>query len=514
MLKYIHILFLYLVFTHTLIARTENNQHVYQVYERLKAAIGDKSKQWPTLKIQANRGQVLAYYRSKNLIVIDQKTIDICHTMGARETDALAFLLGHELTHFYQHLHWQKAGFAGGFLADRHAFEEHKGEEKEADLYGAFIAYLANYQPTEVVPDLIEAIYKDYNLKAQIKNYPSLSERKMIAKDVCQKVEELIQIFESANYFMAIGEYANAASSYAHILQFVKYRELYNNLGTALIATGIQIPAGKEIVFQYPLEIDQEIPLRDVVDLSRETVLAQAILHLQTALQMDEKAYNTQLNLASAYLLAKDYSKANELIKQLEMLAPGAKEKANIHLLKGIALAQQGDKKEGRLHFKQAFQLSQEENIRLVAAYNLNALKGIFKKRERTSSTSITTQIQGIDLIYQNNFPYKEIYLIDIFLTTNKVIKLHHLPPQTLMCQIQSEEQSFALLRTTATKERTANNLGVGSTVQQIRAAFPKSKVKVLANSQGYFLTYPSHKLIFRMAANGTVVEWGVFEYY
>ena len=513
MLKYIYILFLYLVFANPLIALTENNQQVYQVYEQLKAAIGDKSREWPTLKIQVDGRQVLAYYRSKNLIVIDQKTIDICHTLGARETDALAFLLGHELTHFYQHLHWQKAGFAGGFLADRHAFEEHKGEEKEADLYGAFIAHVANYKPTKVVPDLIEAIYKGYNLNAQIKNYPSLSERKTIAKDVCKKVDELIHIFESANYFMAMGEYASAASSYAHVLQFVKYKELYNNLGTALIAKAIQIPVGKEIIFQYPLEIDQEIPLRDGVEMSRKTVLAQAILHLQTALQMDAKAYNTQLNLVSAYLLAKDYPKANDLIKQLEMLTPTAKEKARIYLLKGIATAQQGNKKEGKLYFEQALQLSQEENIRLIANFNLNAIKGLFKKRERASPTSPAAQIQGIDLTYQNDFPYKEIYLQDVFSPTSKVIELHYLP-QTLLCQIQSEEESFALLRTTATKERTANNLGIGSTVQQIRAAFPKSKGKVLANSQGYFLTYPSHKLIFRMTANGRVVEWGTFEYY
>ncbi len=511
-LKYIYLLFLSLVFINPLVARTDNNEHVYQVYERLKAAIGDTNKQWPTLQIQQNGGQVLAYYRSKNLIVIDQKLIDICHTMGERETDALAFLIGHELTHFYQHLHWQKAEFVGGFLTDRFAFEAHKGEEKEADLYGAFIAYVANYQPMKVVPDLIEAIYKGYNLNAQIKNYPSLTERKMIANEVCNKVDELVQIFESGNYFMAMGEYASAASSYAHILQFVKYKQLYNNLGTALVATAIQIPDGEEFFFQYPLAIHQEIPLRAAEDISRKVVLEQAILNLQTAVRMDAKAFTIQLNLASAYLLSKDYLKANLLIKELFLLSTTAKEKASLHLLKGIAFAQQGRKKDGKRHFEQALQLSREEHIRLIAAYNLNAIKGIFKKRERVSPTSPTAIIKGIDLTYQNDFPYTEVYLKNVFSPSSKIIELHQLP-QTLLCQVHSEADNFALLRTNDRNERTTNYLGVGSTVQQIRATFPRSKAKVLANSQGYFLSYPSHKLIFKMVAD-RVVEWATFEYY
>ena len=261
------------------------------------------------------------------------------------------------------------------------------------------------------------------------------------------------------------------------------------------------------------MAIDQELPLRDGMDFYRSKLLQTAIKHFQIALQMEEKSWTSHLNLASAYLLNKEYEQAEQLFKQLQILAKLPEQQAALLLLKGIGSVRQNNKKQGKFFFEQALQHNKAPFIKAIAQHNLNALKGIFKKKEHKESIRSAAFIKGIDLTYQNDMADLEIPLINSFAEEHSMVALKQFP-KTLYFQISSDIQSLALVRTTEPSERLPNQLGVGSTISQIKAAFPQSISRTLKHSQGYYLCYPARKLVFRYNAKGQVVEWGTFEHY
>src|SRR5690606_9520990 len=144
---------------------------------------------------------------------------DICETMGANAESALAFIIGHELTHFYQQHDWEEAGFGTTFLAEKNIFTKHTYHEEEADMYGAFVAHLAGYNTLEIVSGLLDKIYKEYKLAIKMDNYPTLGERKAVTNKVREKIEKLIEIYDNANYFAALGWHMQAVHCYEYLLK-------------------------------------------------------------------------------------------------------------------------------------------------------------------------------------------------------------------------------------------------------------------------------------------------------
>jgi len=184
----------------------------------------------PKIEIVAEKKRVAAFIADKQSgrIIIEKAAIEVCKSLGKDYESALAFIIGHELGHFFDRTN--NKGFATNYLKWTHT----QKEEEKADIWGVFCAYLADYKTVSIVPNLIEAIYLEYGLmekKDNLYGYPSFQIRQEVAQNVQNQVKELIHLFDTANYLSAMGKYRLAASSYQYILQFYQGREIYNNLG-------------------------------------------------------------------------------------------------------------------------------------------------------------------------------------------------------------------------------------------------------------------------------------------
>lgn len=498
------------IFTIQILQAAPATAMMNEVYEQLKVAIGDNQRAWPKLEVRLGASSVLAYNKRKNIIYVDEKALTVCQSFGGNEKDAFAFLLAHEMTHFYQEHHWQEAGFATSFLTNKNSFETHVADEKEADLFGAFITHLAGYQSIKLVPTIFDKVYAAYSLDAQLQDYPSLSQRKKTALEVCGKVKELIRVFETANHLTALGEYTSAAATYEYVLQFVKYKELYNNIGASLVAAAALQPEYGELAFHYPLELDLEIPLRDGADAAKEDLLQKAIEYLTIATKMDNQHYRTFINLACAYVLKKDYQQAKPLLKQLYPLVKKDKQAAEISILYGILSAQQQNPTHAHKLFDEAIGLTENKGIHLLANYNKQVLSGEMIAITPPAGNSTET-ISDIDLTFQNDFDFAEIIIQDNSSYEEKILGFHQTKIATL-AHLQTSDKTVALLTTTQSK--TTKGVKLGSTYQQIKQAYSLDNAKVINHSKGYYLVLPTIKLFFDMDRQNQVALWGAYEVY
>lgn len=491
----------------------ETSIMIEEVYTQLKLAIGDQHKTFPKLEIRPGASSVLSYNKKNNIIFVDKKALEVCRSFGYQEKDAFAFLLAHEMTHFYQEHSWQEAGFATSFLSNRNHFEEHLADEKEADLFGAFITHIAGYRSIKIIPDLFDRIYNTYGLTDQLIDYPSLTQRKATAFEVCEKVKDLIQIFETANHLMLLGEYMAAISAYEYILNFVKYKELYNNVGASLFAAAALQNSYDGLAYRYPIELDLDLPLREGVDADQQELLDKAIEYLTIASTLDNQHYPTFLHLAAAFSLKKQYHRAETLINQLQRFTTNTKHIAELAILQGIIQAQQNNKTAALKYFSEAMYSGASSGIQQLAIYNQQLVEGITSTTSISSQSSGSAIIEGIDITYQNDFSFKTINISDNFSYEENLLSLHQKSNTTLI-HLETNRKIIAILSTTNPQEYTSKNIGINATVQQINNAYPEDAARIINHSKGYFLLLPTYKLFFSLNAQDQVISWGTFEFY
>ncbi|MEM6316015.1 MAG: hypothetical protein AAF960_00005 [Bacteroidota bacterium] len=493
-------------------SRSATYDMMNEVYNDLKMAIGDQRRTWPTLEIRPGASSVLAYNKRKNIIYVDEQALAICRLFEHQERDAFAFLLAHEMTHFYQEHHWQEAGFATRFLSEEHHFEDHVADEKEADLFGAFITHLAGYQSIKIIPNLFDQVYNGYRLAAELTDYPTLEERKKTALEVCDKVKSLIQVFETANYLVALDEHLSAVAAYEYVLQFVKYKELYSNIGASLVAAAATHTEYGKTNFRYPIELDSDIPLRDGSDADKKELLQKAIEYLTIATQMDNQHYRTFVNLACAYTLDEQYENTKTLIAQLYPMVRVKKQVAELSIIQGIASAQMGYTENAKELFEEAKSLSSVASIQQLANENIALLKG-----EKTATDAIKMgfaeeKIGGIDLTYQNDFPFQTIQFANTFTYEENQLNFHETSTAALI-HSDTEEKTVAILLNKDLQRETLKGIGVNDTYQDLKKVY-SSPFKITNHADGYFLVVPAEKLIFDMNNRNQIVKWGVFEIY
>ena len=110
---------------------------------------------------------------------------DLFASLGPDSLGAMAWLLGHELAHYYKDHHW--SGDFGNGLADlpvgrtlKALSNQQKKRveiETEADYFGGFSGYVAGYNTFGIMPRALERLYTAYELDAELPGYPSLSDR-------------------------------------------------------------------------------------------------------------------------------------------------------------------------------------------------------------------------------------------------------------------------------------------------------------------------------------------------
>lgn len=349
----------------------------------------------PKIEVVAEKKRVAAFVADKQSgkIILEKAVFDICKSFGKDAESALAFVIGHELGHFYERTN--NKGFATNYLKWTHT----QKEEEKADILGVFCAYLADYKTTSIVPQLIEKIYAEYGLmdkKDNLYGYPTFKVRQASAQNVQAKVDELIHLFDTANYLSTVGKYKLAASSYQYILQFYKGREIYNNLGVNYALEAMNFTKKNVDIYLYPFEIDAQTRLRrpkidrggeDLTKAEqayRMQMLDNAKKYLKEVGKIDFNYLIDDINMISVLSLRLDlckdcespvsYYKKNQLMKTASFMGADNEQKAKLKLALAIAYVKTG-KKEDAKKIWESLKSHPNAQISYQATYNLSTLK-------------------------------------------------------------------------------------------------------------------------------------------
>ncbi|BDS15597.1 tetratricopeptide repeat protein [Aureispira anguillae] len=490
-----------------------------KVYKNLKLAVGDQRENLPKLLIMNRKKRVAAYRGMDNTIIIEKAAYDICRTMGENEEAALAFLIGHELTHFYQQTDWKRRLGETHFLLKHEQLKKYAMEDEEADSYSAFIAYLANYKTLEIIPSLLEKIYEGYQLDNDLEGYPTLEERKRLVAIIQRKVRKFIQLYETANYYIAIGWNLQAYNCYTYLLKFLKTKEIYHNIGVVSLAAAIEQPEDEGYAFLYPIDIDLTNVFQRPLSVagSRNKLLREAEVNLKKALNLDKKYCSAYLNLSCVYDLKGDPTNALTTLNTASNLSPTNLQRAKIAIIKGIVYAHRDQIQTASKYFDDANRHYQN----LPVWYISNTNKRILSNEKNYKEQYHIVIEDRMDQVNFRSMRYKSSKAI--VLGANSLLNLeidfstqaHSYVSRFFLKNETNGKISYAFLQRTRNKTLTTQTgIKVGDALSKVQKAYEGTYFQVVHHHQGFFLVYPSKGLIFQINAHSKVREWAIFAEY
>ncbi|MCC7465947.1 MAG: hypothetical protein IT261_06750 [Saprospiraceae bacterium] len=382
-----------------------------KVYERLCEARGDFRYPVPEFYITRKRTVAEIEYGTIPTIYLSDTAFYVCESFGAQSEAALAFLLGHELTHYYEKHAW-RGNFAfehreldisqqldelykdmlnesgkNARFRDKlmrfdtliHQFED-ASMEAQSDYLGGFLAYSAGYGRFEQGDELIRRLYKAFKLDPAIPGYVTQAEREKMSQRSAQKLRDFVDVFEMANWLTAVGLYEEAYRYYRLILSEYQSREIYNNVGATAMLQALKLFSAEELKFRYPVQLDLEMASSRGEEqiAQRQRLLQQAVLHFDAAISLDGNYAPAYLNKACALALLNDPVRAAFYADVEARRAAVGKFASNvpyIEILLGI-LEANTKTEEGKQKAKAKFELAMTTDVSGLAAHNLAILTG------------------------------------------------------------------------------------------------------------------------------------------
>ena len=352
-----------------------------QLLNELYEAGGDFRWKKPAIELVDSDNFVATFRPRSNKILIEQKVLAICRSFGKDSSAMLAFLIGHELTHFYQNEGAKTAG-STNFLAFHKAHDADIQSEVSADLQGIFLTYIAGYQRIQdCFPELIDRIYINYQLNSkQLEGYPEKQERQEFARVVRQRSDTLFHVFQAATYLSGFGKYREATACYNYLLQFYRGCEIYNNLGVLYALQAMKVGGKNADTLWYPLELDihsrlseaRAGPLTATELGQRNELLEMAIVHFERSRNMNPWYQTAQVNRFCALLLLGQY---DLVLKEIEN--PGtAIDKDLKGLLTALAYTQREEMKAEALALFEKLENINNKQVAALAKLNAASLRG------------------------------------------------------------------------------------------------------------------------------------------
>lgn len=281
--------------------------HVYGIYEKLVEAKGDRRMPVPQLNLRNEEAYVASMDYRLMEISIEKKAYDIAVKYGDA---ALAFLMAHELVHYYEKHGWRsqyadavsdlKTGTVLRSLDDR------VSNEVQADVLGGFLAYSAGFGIFDKGGLLINDLYKSYKMGDNLIGYPSRTDRIALSERNQTQIAQLSNIFEMAGLLTIVGKYKEAYAYYGYLLNKYQSRELYNNAGLTCMMYANSLVDPKDLKFDMPgimdLEFSGDSRIASKIDLIN-VLIEEALNHFETAIIMNKKYLTSYINKASANII-------------------------------------------------------------------------------------------------------------------------------------------------------------------------------------------------------------------
>ncbi|MCB0655937.1 MAG: hypothetical protein KDC57_07375 [Saprospiraceae bacterium] len=299
----------------------------------------------PALEIAPSKSFGAAYQPSSNTILVEKHLLFALDEMGESKKDALAFLIGHELTHALQHLdHFEH------FIAYDKSPNHDRNKEESADIQGAFMAHLAGFECGPVLPHLIDALYQIYQLQDDLAGYPTKSERQYTIWKVVDQVNKLQYMYELANLLTLGGEEALGSNLYTEIMTYVPSPILEYNIGIGFVRTALKSCSYQVDQFVLPIELDwslrldlpklpggtKELPIGERY--KRDINLKKASIHFMKSLELNPEYTNAIAGWAMVKLLEENYNESQDILgKALNSVSLTQKGKDLFQLILGIS---------------------------------------------------------------------------------------------------------------------------------------------------------------------------------
>ena len=327
-------------------------QKAHKIYDRLVKARGDYRFPAPYFKMTKESRRAASIDYDLHEIVLEKKAFDVCNSFGAAADAAIAYLLAHELTHYYEKHAWRRDFFSNykdlpnGIHLDSLIAIAH---ETEADYLGGFLAFSAGFGLFDKGPEVIERLYKKYDQDIIMPGYPSMVDRQTLSIHTTEQLQPLVEVFEMANILTAVGSYGEANEYYQYVLARYQSREIYNNLGVLTVMEAMTYFSEGALKYRYPIEFDLESPAKSPAMTSGRyefQVLRKALPHFDAAINMDPYYVPAYLNKACTYALLGDDRRARFYAEEARTKAQHRefpKSAADLEILLGILEANAGD---------------------------------------------------------------------------------------------------------------------------------------------------------------------------
>jgi len=405
------------------------------VYSKIVDAFGDGRKP-PELKF-------VEYSNMKDSIVaafvpgdapyieIEELAYDVCMSFGKDSLNALACVLGHELSHYYLKHDWcsnfSKRLSHISLAADLYKSDqtEQLKKESEADYHGFFFGSIAGYRTFDIAPALLKKIYSTYKLNPNLKGYPSLNKRIEAATQSKGLVLRRLPVFEAGMCLFEIGEFELAFDCFNNLLTDFTSRENYNNAAVCKLQMALQLFEPYEMPFCFPFEIDYESRILsgnnrygtlDRKD-ERRILLADAKKLLEECIRKDPDYPKAKVNLTICYILLENIDMAAGIVHEMD-------EKSGIEksILLSIISAKRGD-------LAQATEVLNSINDvtdNYTANYNRKLYEHALQHNLKIGDDELGYQVRKAGKISSSNPNYNEVAVdkISCFDSTSKALNI------------------------------------------------------------------------------------------
>ena len=507
------------------------------IYDDLVRAVGD-GRSRPQLRLlpddQGGDAGAVWFEPDRGVVMLEERAYDVLAT-GPDSLDALAFVLGHELAHYYRDHDWT-GSFVRSF-ADLEVGRTLKGlagstrraveVEAEADYFSGFYGRMAGYHSLTAAPKALERIYREYDLAERLPGYPALGERQAVATRTAQELRRMLPVFDGGNRLLLAGRYTEAASCFDFIARTFPSREILNNAGISRALAAIELHGAGELPFAYPLELDAATRLHDSGKADhyqweesagerRARLLRDAREALEMARRRDPAYAVAVVNLACVADLLGEHDEAILLTGKAIDLAGAddqARTRANAWIVRGIAHARAVPPDEARARhcFRQALAASEP-----LARWGLAALEGRSPAEARGAAAG-AIRPESIDGLRARDYDLtitesdSRTRVPPIFETeTDLTFYVKSTPGwSSLVIDTGYSTVSFRSVGD-AGRAASARGIAVGASLDQVTAAYGPPSAMV-AGTKVTHLVYRASRIIFDVDGGG-VVGWTIYD--
>lgn len=417
-----------------------------EVFTNVSIAFGSSYPNNLEPKLVFTDKPVIAFYAKPDTIFLENRFLNLCfEKYGYKASNALAVILGHELTHYYEQHKNGDYGYVDrnnedvaeilNFINKKKSDISNEEEniarnairkimEAQADRKGLFYGYVAGYDTFRYFPFVLEDIYSQYKLSDEDLEwgYFKKTERKQIANNQALKLRELIPIFDAGVYLLISNRFRQSADCFAFLSKKFPSREIFNNAGLSLMLSAYcamdvtEVPnySGKRLKLPFLLDIESRLSreadgningkrIKSFLDKSERFFLA--------SINRDTNYYPAYINLALLYLLRKEFEKAVKTINKAEaiFIEKEGELKIRLNLVKAAILFC-----ENKFH-KSKSVFESYKDFSKIAKYNYSLINGE-KSLPKNSSDFFVEEIlvSGNNIRDARDFQYDSVMTLEV----------------------------------------------------------------------------------------------------